>query len=402
MKTFFHTRTFYNARIAPWIGKPVIKVLTGMRRVGKSCVLRQVAALLRAQGLPEKRLLFLDKEDLAFDAIGNHRHLAAWIKKHAPSGRSALLVDEVQEIEGWERVVNSCLKEGRFDIFVTGSNARMLSSDLATLLSGRYVEIPIFPLSLPEFLQFQGEPVTVAREVFAKYLRYGGLPAIHQLGDDEHNRYQYLSSVFDTIVLKDIITRHEVRNVPLFQNICRFAFDNTGQLFSAKRVADYLKSQRLTVTVDTVQRYVGYLCDAFVFQRVRRYDLRGRRHLEINEKYYPGDIGLRHAVLGYREDAIGGLLESLVHQELLRRGYAVSVGKLGSREIDFVAERGRERLYVQVAYLIPTRETRQREFQPLEDVPDNHPKVVLSLDPVPVEHPGGIDHMHIVDFLMGP
>lgn len=401
MNNVFHTRNFYNERIRPWIGKPVIKVLTGMRRVGKSCVLRQVASLLHAGGLPKKRILFVDKEDLAFDQIRDHRHLAAWIKKMAPSGRAALLVDEVQEIAGWERVVNSCLKEGRFDIYVTGSNARMLSSDLATLLSGRHVEIPIFPLSLPEFLLFQGEPAALARERFPAYLRYGGLPALQQLSDDEHSRYQYLSSVFDTIVLKDIIARHEVRNVPLFQNICRFAFDNAGQLFSAKRVADYLKNQRLAVTVDTVQRYVGYLCDAFVFYRVRRFDLRGKRHLEINEKYYPGDIGLRHAVLGYRQDAINGMLETLIFQELLRRGYAVSIGKLGSKEIDFVADRGKERLYVQVAYLMPTAETRDREFRVLEEVRDNHSKLVLSLDPVAVEHTGGIRHAHVVDFLMG-
>lgn len=400
MRSFLHTRSFYNDQIRPWVGKPVIKVLTGMRRVGKSCVLRQIEPLLRGHGIPQKRILFIDKEDLAFDDIRDHRHLAAWIRKRAPAGRAALLVDEVQEIDGWERVVNSCLKEGRFDIYVTGSNARMLSSDLATLLSGRYVEIPILPLSLPEFLQFQSEPTARARELFPVYLRYGGLPALQQLSDDEQSRYQYLSSVFDTIVLKDVITRHEVRNVPLFRNICRFAFDNTGQLFSAKRVADYLKSQRLVVTVDTVQRYVGYLCDAFVFHRLRRYDLRGKRHLEINEKYYPGDIGLRHAVLGYRDDAINGMLETLVHQELVRRGYTVSVGKLGSREIDFVADRGKERLYVQVAYLMPTAETREREFRVLEEVPDNHPKLVLSLDPVAVEHPGGIRHAHVVDFLI--
>ena len=190
MEKFFHTRNFYNRRIEPWIGKPVIKVLTGMRRVGKSCVLRQVESLLHAHGVPKKRTLFVDKEDLAFDAMRDHRHLATWIKKQAPTGRSALLVDEVQEIEGWERVVNSCLKEGRFDIYVTGSNARMLSSDLATLLSGRYVEIPIFPLSLPEFLQFRAAPTGRARELFSEYLRYGGLPALQQLSDDEHSRYQ--------------------------------------------------------------------------------------------------------------------------------------------------------------------------------------------------------------------
>jgi len=298
-------------------------------------------------------------------------------------------------------VVNSCLKEGRFDIYVTGSNARMLSSDLATLLSGRYVEIPIFPLSLPEFLQFRSEQPARARDLFPAYLRSGGLPAVQQLGDDEHSRYQYLSSVFDTIVLKDIVARHEVRNVPLFHNICRFAIDNVGQLFSAKRVADFLKSQRLAVTVDTVQRYLGYLCDAFVFHQVRRFDLRGKRHLEINEKYYPGDIGLRHAVLGYRQDAINGMLETVVFQELVRRGFTVSVGKLGTKEIDFVADRGSERQYVQVAYLMPTADTRKREFGVLEEVRDNHPKFVLSLDPVAVEHPGGIRHAHVVDFLMG-
>jgi predicted AAA+ superfamily ATPase len=400
MSSFLHTRNFYNARIGAWVGKPVVKVLTGMRRVGKSCVLRQAAELVRAAGVAQKRILFVDKEDLAFDAIRDYRQLAAWIKKRAPAGRAALFIDEVQEIEGWERAINSCLKEGRFDIYLTGSNARMLSSDLATLLSGRYVEIPVFPLSLPEFLQFQAAPAARARELFAKYLRWGGLPALQQLGDDEHSRHQYLSSVFDTIVLKDIIARHEVRNVPLFHSICRFVFDNTGEPFSAKRVADFLKSQRLAVTVDTVQRYLGYLCDAFVFHKVRRYDIRGRRHLEINDKFYPGDIGLRHAVLGYREDAIGGMLETVVYQEMVRRGYAVAVGKAGAREIDFVADRGPERLYVQVAYLMPTAQTRQREFQALEEIRDNHPKLVLSLDPVPVEHRGGIRHAHLVDFLM--
>jgi predicted AAA+ superfamily ATPase len=399
---FFHSRNLYERHLYPWIDKPVIKIITGMRRVGKSCLLRQLYETLRSRRVEEKRIHFIDKESVDFDGIRNYKDLAACLKERTADakGRQYLLIDEVQEIEQWEKTVNSCFKSGNWDIYLTGSNAHMLSSELATFLSGRYVEIPVFSLSLPEFLQFNGCEKEDAPQVFARYLRYGGFPALHQFSENEDTIYQYINSLYDTIILKDIVNRHDIRNVPLFQNISRFVFDNIGNTFSAKKVADYLKSQRLNITVDTVQKYLGFLTETYALHRVSRYDIKGKRNLEINEKYYLGDIGLRNAVLGYRESAINGLLENLVFLELKRKGYQVAIGKMGTAEIDFIATRNKEKQYIQVCYLLASEETIAREFGTLASLPDNYPKKVLSMDPLGPENREGIQWQNVIDYLM--
>jgi len=404
-ENFYYKRKIYAERLRRWVDKPVIKIITGMRRVGKSCLLRQLVEDLHSEGVPEHRIHLIDKESVEFDEIATHRDLVVHLEerstKHSGKHKQYLLIDEVQEIEHWEKAVNSYLKNGGWDIYLTGSNAHMLSSELATLLSGRYVELPVYALSLPEFLQFNGKDAAEAQSLFPVYLRYGGFPAIYQFVENEETAYQYISSVHDTIILRDIVKRHEIRNVPLFQNISRFVFDNIGNTFSAKRVADYLKSQRLSISVDTVQKYLGYLTETYALNRVQRYDVRGKRILEIYEKYYLGDIGLRNAVLGYRESAINALLENLVFLELKRRGYQVSIGKLGDAEIDFIATKEKEKQYFQVCYLLASDETIQREFGVLQALPDNYPKTVLSMDPLGPDNRDGIRWRNVVDFLMG-
>jgi predicted AAA+ superfamily ATPase len=396
-----HKRQNYLDAMEPWIGKPVIKILTGMRRVGKSMLLEQVRELLLGRGVEAWRIVVLNMERLEFEAIKDHRDLARHIGESTVGldGAKYLLIDEVQEIAGWEKAVNSLFSEGHWDIYLTGSNAHMLSAELATLLAGRYVEFPVYSLSLTEYLDFKGLGKGDAREVFPEYLRLGGMPAIHQFGLHEPTVMQYLGSIFDTIVLKDIVARHELRNVPLFENICRFVIDNIGSLISARRIAEYLKAQRLSVSVDTVLKYLGYLEETFILHRARRYDVRGKRHLEINDKYYLGDIGLRHARLGHAPSAINGLLENLVFLELKRRGYQVFVGKVGDREVDFVATRDRSVRYLQVCYLLADDAVVEREFGVLRSIPDHYPKLVVSADTLWSGDQQGIGHCHIADFL---
>jgi len=398
-----YTRNFYLRSLELWIDKPVIKVITGMRRVGKSYLLRQVAEQLRERGVSEENLHLVDMESVDFDSIVSYRDLVAFLKQRIgpDSGRQYLLIDEVQEIGQWERAVNSYFKEGNWDIYLTGSNAHLLSSELATLLAGRYVELPVYPLSLPEFLQFNQVDPSRVQEFFPIYLRCGGFPAIPQFLENEDTVFQYISSLYDTIILNDIVSRHRVRNVSLFQNISRFVFDNIGNIFSAKKVADYLKSQRLELSVDTVQNYLGYLTETYALTKVRRYDIKGKRNLEIHEKYYLGDIGLRNALLGYSDSAINGLLENLVFIELKRRGYRVSIGKLGEAEIDFIATRDKEKHYYQVAYLLASEDTIKREFGVLAALPDNYPKTVLSMDPLGPDNREGIAWNNLIEFLMG-
>jgi len=397
-----YTRSIYIDRIRPFLGKPVIKVITGMRRVGKSCLLRQIIDLLKDEGTAEERTLLIDKESLDFEHIRtygdlNREVLAAFSKQDAPC---FLIVDEIQEIEEWERAIVSLAARGDIDILISGSNAHLLSSELATLISGRYVEIPVYSLGFAEHLLFSEQDHNRRHQEFAGFLRMGGMPATYHFERDEELIHQYIGSVYNTILLKDIVKRHAIRNVALLENIARYLFDNIGNTLSAKRIADYLKAQRLRVGVDTVQNYLGYFREALLAHKVLRYDLKGKRHLELHEKYYLNEIGIRHALLGYREADIGGILENIVFLELKRRGYSVSIGKLGEREIDFIATRQNEKIYIQVAYLLGSAETIEREFDVLKSIPDNYPKYVLSLDTVFGEDFEGIRRINLVDFLL--
>ena len=384
---FVHRRNFYIQQIAPFLGKPVVKVITGMRRAGKSFLLRQLMQKLRDDGMAEQNIVFIDKENLAFDGIRDYRDLDGFVERAllGVGGRTAVCVDEIQEVEGWERAVASWSGKTGRDVIVTGSNARLLSSELATLLSGRYIEFLVRPLSFAEFLEFRGKGPGAGGGVdeaeFFNYLRYGGMPALHTLGElSDATTHPYLNAILNTVLFKDVVARHQIRNVALLERLVRYVFDNAGNLLNASRVAKFLKGQRLRVGVDTIIAQLQWLADAHLTERVLLYDLKGKRHLEINEKHFPVDFGLRHALLGYRPDDIGGLLENVVFLELRRRGWAVSVGRVGAAEVDFVAERAGGRAYFQVAYLVPTSETLGRELRPLREIGDNFPKTLLTLE----------------------
>jgi hypothetical protein len=358
--------------------------------------------MLIERKIPGSRIVYIDKESLEFESIANYRDLNKTAQKAqtGKSGKTFLIVDEIQEIAGWERAVASLLGGGNVDIYISGSNASLFSSELSTLLSGRYVEFPVYPLSLREYLIFRGVETGKARAEFQGYLRFGGLPGIHHFDLTEETVFQYVNAVYNTILLKDVIRRHEIRNVPLLENIVRYVFDNVGNLFSARKIAAYLKSQRLNVGVETVQNYVGFLMDAAIIHKVRRYDVKGKRHLELREKYYLNDIGMRHALLGFREGDVGGLLENLVFMELKSRGYAVSVGQWNGVEVDFVAVREQEKAYIQVAYLLESPKTVKRELLALQGIADNYPKYILSMDTAFGDDLEGIRRLNLVDFLM--
>ena len=398
-------RPFYLERIQAYLNKPIVKVITGMRRVGKSTLLAQVRESLLAQGVPEAQILCINKDLVAWDAIRDYRDLDRVVQErlaHQPAPRY-LMVDEIQEIEGWEKAINSLLTQGLADILLTGSNAHLLSSELATLLTGRYLEIPVFPLSFSEFVAFrQGvEPALDRPALFRAFLRYGGLPGLHVLPMVDDQVFPFLNAILNTILFKDIVKRHAIRDGGHLERILAFAFDNCGSPISGRSISAFFKNQQTRITVDTVLNYLSYLRDAFLLFQAPRFEIKGNKHLEFLDKYYLGDLGLRHALFGYRETDIGGLLENAVYLELLRRGYQVKVGVLDQAEIDFVAERHGERLYLQVAYLLAEPATIQREFGNLERIADNHPKLVLSMDTLAPAQRNGIRWQNVIDFLAG-
>jgi predicted AAA+ superfamily ATPase len=371
--------------------------------VGKSCFLRQLLAELESRNVPSRNVLLVDKESLDFDHVRNYADLnhlvSSWFKD--VRDKKYLFVDEIQGILEWEKAIASFMNRGDIDIYITGSNAHLFSSEIATLISGRYIEFPIYSLGFLEFDLFRGTAGPSKDDRFKEYLRYGGMPAIHHFDLNDEIVYQYISSIFDTILLKDIVKRHNVRNVHLLENITRYLFDNIGNIFSAKSVSDTMKSQRMKVSVDTVQNYINYIRSALLVHKVSRYDIRGKRILEIYDKYYLADIGIRHALLGYREADVSGLLENIVFLELLRRGYRVNIGKLGEKEIDFIATKEKTKIYMQVTYLLESRETVEREFNALLQIPDNYPKYVLSMDTAFGSDFEGIERLNLVDFLSG-
>lgn len=400
-------RNEYIDTIRLWLGKPIIKVLSGMRRVGKSTLLE----LLLPQALGP--VLHINMEWMEsgplMDAEALHRRVKEVFPQ--PDLNQLLMIDEVQEIHGWERVVNSLHAQSWCDILLTGSNAKVFSGELATLLAGRYVKIPVYPLSLAEFLEFRGLNVESLRrsdidEEFYRWLRWGGLPGLQRIGfapdapDSDLLRNEYLLGIFETVVLKDVVLRNQVRDPAFLDRLIRYAFDNTGRMFSASSIRDWMKAQKSTVSLETVQNYIRFIADAQLIYTLPRSDVAGKRLLAYNEKLYISDLGLRHALLGYRANDIGQLLENVVLLELLRRRYVVSVGQQGGKEIDFVADRGGERLYIQVAYLLASPETIDREFSALEAVQDHFPKIVLSMDASSFASRNGIQHRYLPDWLL--
>ena len=355
--------------------------------------------------MPESNIISINFESLRYEALRDFRALYAEISRRAESVNRMLyvLLDEIQEVESWEKVINSLRVDFNCYIYVTGSNATLLSGELATLLAGRYVEIRVYPLDFQEYLDFAAanpdEAGLSRQEQFADFLRFGGLLGIHQMKWEEGRIMQYLQDIYNSVLLKDVIARNRIRDTALLEGIVLYLMDNIGTPFSAKSISDFLKSQGRKLSTGTVYHYLKALENAFLIHKVRRFDIKGRRILETQEKYYLSDLGLRHAVMGYRDNDIPGVLENTVYLELLRRGWNVHIGKQGVAEVDFVAGRTDERLYIQVCYVL-TPENMDREFGPLEAIPDNYEKLVLSTDTLLRINRGGIRQKNIMDFLL--
>jgi len=398
-------RKSYIDQLKRFIDKPQIKILTGIRRSGKSTVLKLLREELMARGVEESQILSINFESFLYADLKTVLNLYAFVKDRAIKGkRMYLLLDEIQEVEQWEKAVNSFLVDFDVDLYLTGSNSHLLSSELATFLAGRYVEIPVFTLSFGEFLDFkkvysefgQAGP----KELFVEYLRKGGFPVIHTVNYDEESIYKVVSDIYASVILRDTVQRHKIRDVELLQRVVRYAFDNIGSTFSGKNVADYFKSQQRKIDINTVYNYLSYLEGAFILYRVPRYDLRGKEILKTQEKFYLADVSLLYATMGFRDRKISGILENLVFLELKRRGYEVYVGKYDQKEIDFVAEKKGQRVYVQVAYKMEAQETIDREFLALIPIDDHYPKYVVSMDDFFKDDFKGIKHVQIQDFLL--
>lgn len=371
-------REDYLKRVIPFINKNLIKVFTGQRRVGKSYLLFQIMDYLLEQD-SNATLVYINKEDITFSAIQSAQDLHDYVlKKKSHTTKTYVFIDEIQDIANFETALRSLLLHEDLDLYCTGSNAQLLSGDIAGHLSGRSIEITVYSLSYTEFLGFHS--LTDSNQTLELYLRYGGLPYLKNLELEESVAYEYLKNIYNTIVYRDIINRYSIRNVSFLEQLVLFLASNTGSLFSTKKISDFLKSQRINIASNQVRTYSDYLVNAFLIHRVNRYDLVGKRIFETGEKYYFENLGIRHALWGYRIEDRGKIIENVVYNHLLYRGYQVRVGNIGSLEIDFVAERGGEKLYIQVALTINDPQTIEREFGNLKKINDNFPKMVVTLD----------------------
>jgi hypothetical protein len=396
-------RETYMERIRPFIGKDLVKVLTGIRRCGKSVMLELIMQELEKQGIEREQMIFLNFENMSNAALCTAQSLHDEIIRRASSikGKVYLFFDEIQEVAAWEKAVNSFRVELDCDIYISGSNAKLLSGELATYLAGRYVEFVIYPFSFREFVDLYGSvyPKTDVRECFQKYLVFGGMPYLASLGYEQDACRQYLNDLYTSVELKDIIKRNSIRDVDLLERLLAYVMENTGNPFSSTAVSKFLKNEGRKVSVETVLNYLKACKDAFLFYPLKRQDLHGKKILSVNEKYYAADHGLRQALFGSNMQDINLVLENIVLLELLRRGYSVTVGKYLNREIDFVCEKQSERIYVQVCYLLAEKQTVEREFGVYDCIQDNYPKYVLSLDEFDMSR-NGIRHKNIRDFLL--
>ena len=396
-------REIYMARIRPFLNQNIIKVLTGIRRCGKSVMLELIKDELRNSGVKDQQFLSVNFESRSVDFVTSVDKTYDYIKTFADKQKRKiyLFFDEIQELTGWETMINSCMIDFDADIYITGSNAKLLSGELATYLGGRYVEFKIYPFSFREVLDIiretGDEPNPV--NVFQMYLLRGGMPFIYQFPMDEKSAMQYLEDIYDSIILKDIVDRYNIRDIELLKKLIQYFVANIGNSFSATNITKYLKSELRKISNETIYNYVDYCKNACLLQLVSREDILGKRMLQFQEKIYLTDHGIREAIYGNNLRDINQILENIVYLELLRRGYKINVGKSSNKEIDFIATREAEKVYVQVTYLLASDETVNREFSVLETIPDNYPKYVISMDEINRGR-NGIPNLNIRDFLL--
>lgn len=398
-------RESYMRRIRPFIGTDLVKVMTGMRRSGKSVMMELIREELVRQGVPSARIFSFNFEDMRLASLLTAEALHEEIRRRTAglTGKVYFFFDEIQEVEHWERCVNSLRVEMNCDVYITGSNARLLSGELATYLGGRYVEFVIYPFSFAEFMEAYRQIFPDATETvcFRAYIRLGGMPYLSHLRYEEEPCQQYLTDVFRSVQLKDVVQRNAIRDTDLLERIIFYVMANLGSPLSAASLVKYFKNEHRRAAGETILNYLRYCTEAYLFYPAKRQDLRGKQLLSVNEKYYLADHGIREAVFGGNMRDIQQVLENMVFLELLRRGYTVTVGKAGALEVDFVAEKRNRRLYVQVCYLLASEETIRREFGVYAGIRDNFPKYVVSMDEIPMGR-DGIHHCHIRDFLLNP
>lgn len=398
------SREIYMKRIRPFINTELIKVFTGIRRSGKSVMLELVKNELKKSGVSDKNFLCINFEQFSnselLDAKILHKRIVEFQK--SADGKIYLFFDEIQEVDGWEKCINSCRVDFDCDIYITGSNAKLLSGELATYLAGRYVEFVIYPFSFAEFLEMNRQKNSQIDKsaCFTAFLKTGGMPFLANFLGDDSAKNQYLMDIYNSVVLKDVVKRNNIRDVDTLERIIAYAFSNIGHIFSATSLSKYFKSEKRNISHDTILNYLKFCADAFLIYKISRYDLEGKKVLTVNEKYYCADHGLREAVFGKNTQNIDHILENIVCLELLRRNFKVFVGKKDESEIDFIAERNGVKIYVQVAYLLASEETVRREFSVYDSIKDNFPKYVVSMDEFDFSR-NGIIHRNIRDFLLG-
>lgn len=398
------SREIYMKRIRPFINTELIKVFTGIRRSGKSVMLELVKNELKKSGVSDKNFLCINFEQFSnselLDAKILHKRIVEFQK--SADGKIYLFFDEIQEVDGWEKCINSCRVDFDCDIYITGSNAKLLSGELATYLAGRYVEFVIYPFSFAEFLEMNRQKNSQIDKsaCFTAFLKTGGMPFLANFLGDDSAKNQYLMDIYNSVVLKDVVKRNNIRDVDTLERIIAYAFSNIGHIFSATSLSKYFKSDKRNISHDTILNYLKFCADAFLIYKISRYDLEGKKVLTVNEKYYCADHGLREAVFGKNTQNIDQILENIVCLELLRRNFKVFVGKKDESEIDFIAERNGVKIYVQVAYLLASEETVRREFSVYDSIKDNFPKYVVSMDEFDFSR-NGIIHRNIRDFLLG-
>ena len=398
-------RELYIEKIKPFIDKDIIKVLTGIRRSGKSVMLKLIMEELKQNKIDEKQFININFENLINIELTTADKLYEYILKKVSEIKKKcyIFLDEIQEVKNWEKCINSLRvnEEYDFDIYITGSNAKLLSGELSTYLAGRYVEFVIYPFSFKEFLETSKsiQQDVSTRETFQKYVKFGGMPFLYNLAFEEEASLQYLKDIYSSIILKDITQKNKIRDTDLLERVISYLIMNVGNNFSATSISKFFKSENRKVSVETILNYIKAAEESFLIYRVSRDDLIGKKVLNVNEKYYIADHGMREAILGSNQRDINQIFENIIYLELLRKGYNVRVGKVDNLEVDFVCTKGNEKIYVQVAYLLASSETIEREFTSLEKIDDNYPKYVISMDEFDMSR-NGIKHINIIDFLM--
>ena len=398
-------RNEYIEKIVPFIDKDVIKVLTGIRRSGKSVMLKLLMEELKNRGINQNQFIYINFENLKYRNLKNYERLYDFILNKVDDKYKSyyIFLDEIQEVEEWERCVNSLRvdEELRFDIYITGSNAKLLSGELSTYLAGRYIEFIVYPFSFKEFfeiIQEKNQEIKV-KEAFQKYVKFGGMPFLHNLDYNYEASMQYLQDLHASIILKDITQRNNIRDTDLLERIINYVIMNIGNTFSATSISKFFKSENRKVAIETILNYIKACEEAFLVYRVARNDLLGKKILNVNEKYYIADHGIREAIMENNQKNINQVLENIVYFEMLRRGYNIKIGKVDNLEVDFVCKKNDKTIYIQVSYLLASEDTKEREFSVLENIKDNYPKYVLSMDEFDMSR-NGIKHLNLIEFLV--